>query len=85
MQRIKLNKLNDVILVDASYYIFYRYFATYRWFSFQKLEHSPDDMINNAVFMEAFYKHIQSDLKKLCKKWSTEIQNIIFCIHYMKF
>ena len=37
MNIINLNKNNNVILVDCSYYIFHRYFATYRWFSFQKI------------------------------------------------
>lgn len=80
MQKIRLDKTKSVILIDASYYVFYRYFATLRWFSFQNIEYTPDTIIENDVFMSAFYKHVQSDLNKLCKKWKTDTKNIIFCM-----
>lgn len=84
MQKIRLSKNTNVILVDASYYVFYRFFATYRWFTFQNMTHAPDDMINNKIFMDAFYKHVQNDLNKICKKWGSNIQNIIFCMDCMR-
>jgi 5'-3' exonuclease len=84
MQKIKLTRNTNVILVDASYYVFYRYFATYRWFTFQNITHAPDDMINNKVFMDAFYKHVQNDLNKVYKKWSSNINNIVFCMDCMR-
>lgn len=84
MQKIKLTKNTNVILVDASYYVFYRYFATYRWFTFQNITHAPEDMINNKVFMDAFYKHVHNDLNKVYKKWSSNINNIVFCMDCMR-
>lgn len=77
---IKLDQNKNVLLIDASYYVFYRYFATLRWFSFQKLEFTTEDIVFNEVFMTTFYKHIDSDIKKLSKKWKTDIANIIFCM-----
>ena len=79
MNSIYLNK-NNIILVDCSYYVFHRYFATYRWFSFQNIDISVDEIINNDVFITAFYKHINNDIKKICKKWNTNKNNIVFCV-----
>jgi len=71
---------NNIILIDSSYYVFHRYFATYRWFSFQKIDVSVDDIVNNEIFITAFYKHINNDIKKICKKWNTTKDNIVFCV-----
>ena len=79
MNTIYINK-NNIILIDCSYYIFHRYFATYRWFSFQNISVSVDEIIYNEVFITAFYKHINNDIKKLCKKWNTNKNNIVFCL-----
>jgi 5'-3' exonuclease len=79
MNTIYLNK-NNIILIDCSYYVFHRYFATYRWFSFQNIDVAVDDIINNEVFITAFYKHINNDIKKICKKWNTNKNNIVFCV-----
>jgi 5'-3' exonuclease len=83
-QLINLSRDKNIILVDTSYYVFYRYFATYRWFSFQKIEVDVESIISNEVFMNAFYKHVQNDMKKLCKKWNTTIANIVFCMDCMR-
>jgi hypothetical protein len=84
MNTINFNK-NNIILIDSSYYVFHRYFATYRWFSFQNIDVSVDNIVNNEVFINAFYKHINNDIKKLCKKWNTnkiskEQSNSLVCI-----
>ena len=79
MNTIYLNK-NNIILIDSSYYVFHRYFATYRWFSFQNIDVSVDDIVDNDVFITAFYKHINNDIKKICKKWNTNKDNIVFCV-----
>ena len=79
MNSVYLNK-NNIILIDCSYYVFHRYFATYRWFSFQNIDVSVDEITNNDVFITAFYKHINNDIKKICKKWNTNKNNIVFCL-----
>ena len=79
MNTIYLNK-NNIILIDSSYYVFHRYFATYRWFSFQNIDVSVDNIVENDVFITAFYKHINNDIKKICKKWNTNKDNIVFCV-----
>lgn len=79
MNTINFNK-NNIILIDSSYYVFHRYFATYRWFSFQNIDVSIENIVSNEVFINAFYKHINNDIKKLCKKWNTNKNNIVFCL-----
>ena len=66
-------KITDesIILIDCSYYIFYRYFATKRWISFQK-------NTENIDFLESFERHLENDLNKLCKKFKTIKSNIYF-------
>lgn len=69
----------SIILIDASYYVFYRYFATSRWFTFQKKEFDVATITENEEFIASFLKHMQSDITKICKKWKTDINNIVFC------
>jgi 5'-3' exonuclease len=76
---LELNDTKPIILIDGSYYVFYRYFATMRWFSFQKKEFEIESITNNQEFIESFIKHLESDLKKICKKWKTDLKNIVFC------
>lgn len=75
MYNILLNYNKTVVLIDSSYYVFYRYFATYKWYSMQK----KTDLYTEKDFSASFIKHMQSDIKKICKKWKTDTNNIIFC------
>ena len=84
MNIVSLNKNNNIILIDCSYYIFHRYFATYRWFSFQKIDVDINDIVENEIFINAFYKHINNDIKKICKFWKTKPSNIILCNDCMR-
>jgi 5'-3' exonuclease len=84
IQTIKISKASNIILIDASYYVFYRYFATFRWFSFQKIDVPTESIVSNEVFINAFYKHVDSDIKKICKKWKTVKGNIVFCMDCMR-
>lgn len=77
---ININKNNSVILIDGGYYVFYRYFATFRWFSFKKKTFEIDTITENEEFITSFINHINNDLHKLCKKWKTTNDNIIICM-----
>jgi 5'-3' exonuclease len=77
---LTLDNNKNIVLIDTSYYTFYRYFATYRWFTFKKIEIDPENIIENEVFITAFIKHFDADIKKIVKKWNSSIENIIFCM-----
>jgi 5'-3' exonuclease len=72
--QIPINAKKPLVLIDTSYYIFNRYFATTKWFSFQKKE------FNEEEFNDAFLKHVDADFKKIQKKLKTDINNIILCM-----
>ena len=67
MNIITLTKNNNIVLIDCSYYVFHRYFATMRWYKFQKNfpEIIIDKITENELFINAFYKHINNDMKNI--------------------
>lgn len=79
---IRFNSKKNIILIDNSYYIFNRYFATVRWFKQRKedFEIIHDKIIENKEFMIAFIKHFETDMKKIISKFKTIKDNIIFCL-----
>ena len=77
---ININKNKSIILVDGSYYVFYRYFATLRWFSFQQKTFEINTITENDEFITAFIKHFNNDVHKFCKKWKTDKTNIVICL-----
>ena len=89
MNIIKLSSKAPVIIVDRSYYVFYRYFATARWWSFQNPETGKAllKLTEQSAFEDAFTKHVYADIEKLQKRWGLvgkrkkpiAPNNIIFC------
>ena len=80
MTIISLNTNKPIVLIDQSYYVFNRYYATYNWFSRRNLEIIDFNNIEeNTEFTLAFFRHFESDIKKIIKKYKTSKSNIIFC------
>ena len=88
VEEILCTKNANFLLIDTSYYVFYRYFATLRWFTFQQPKNEEtgeavpidhENLHTNEEFITAFKKHIKSELIKLQKKWKVPTNNIIFC------
>jgi 5'-3' exonuclease len=78
---INLTANKPVIIIDQSYYIFNRYYATYSWYkrwADKELDH--ENIENNDEFILSFFRHFENDMKKLTKKFKTVKTNIIFCI-----
>jgi 5'-3' exonuclease len=78
----------NYLLIDTSYYVFYRYFATLRWFTFQQPKDDEtgkpmpvdhDTLHESEGFITAFKKHTQAEFMKLRKKWKVPAENVIFC------
>lgn len=85
MINIHINGKKPLILIDGSYYVFNRYFATYKWFMFQKKEIDIEKILENEEYIEAFNKHLESDFKKIQKKLKTDLNNIIICMDCLRY
>ena len=84
----KLNANLPVILVDTSYWLYYRYFALRNWYN----RAYPENKINNPnfnsehnwledeIFMCKYKKLFLDNIKKLCKLYKTVLSNTVFCI-----
>lgn len=79
---ITLTSTKPIILIDQSYYIFNRYYATYNWYRRQtdEIEFNHENIDENNSFILAFFRHFENDIIKLTKKFKTIKNNIIFCI-----
>lgn len=80
MSNISITTTKPIILIDQSYYIFNRYYATFSWYSRRNEEDINFDKIEeNTEFIMAFFRHFENDMKKLIKKYKTVKNNILFC------
>lgn len=79
MNQIKLLFDKPVVLIDTSYFVFYRYFSTLRWYRFKYPDVIVETIDTNEEFINFFKKHVFNDLKKLCNTWNTTLTNILFC------
>ena len=90
--KIRLSSKAPILLVDASYYVIHRFFATSRWWTFQNTAKglpaaAPTQLLDNEEFRTAFLKHIDGDIEKLQKRWGLTgrgkkpiaPKNIVFC------
>jgi 5'-3' exonuclease len=79
--------MNTLILVDASYTSFYRFFATLRWFSMsqpeifkEKKEDVKYDWSENEIFIEKYEKMYLESIKKLVGNKEYKNSKLIFCM-----
>jgi 5'-3' exonuclease len=58
------------VVIDTSYYLFHRFFATYRWYSIRKdLTESNGLVVDDPDFLTAFYRHLENDFKTIRTKY----------------
>jgi 5'-3' exonuclease len=65
-----------VVLVDASYYVFYRHFATHKWFAYKQDAAPPP-----AEFRDALVRHAHADVANWKKRYGLPktSHNVVFC------
>lgn len=67
---LRIKKHNNVLLIDLSYYLIYRYFAIISWFKISKTEYDEETML--MKYEDMFIKTLYKILKKLnCEKHNT--------------
>ena len=88
----KINPDLPVILIDTSYWLYYRFFSLRNWYSHAYPEHYVSDGTHTAnfnanhnwledeLFMTKYKKLFVDNIKKLCKKYQTKLENVILCI-----
>jgi 5'-3' exonuclease len=77
----------SLILIDTSYTIFYRFYATIRWFSFTNpdeyalIKNNPNyEWDKNKIFIEKYEKMFLSSILKLILLKTFNKSKIIFCL-----
>jgi len=73
--------MSQFLIVDTSYCIFYRFFATKRWYSFAYPEEKFNDdydWYENDIFKNMFEKKFLEQFNKLIKKYTIDGKKIIF-------
>ena len=74
-----MNKI--FLLIDLSYCIFHRYYATMRWYKFaHKEDNYPDDYnwFDNEIFKNMFEKKFKENFKNIIKKNKINEKNIFY-------
>jgi len=79
--------MNNLILVDASYTSFYRFFATLRWFSLNQPDFFKEkkndvkyDWSQNEIFIVKYEKMYLESIVKLVGKKEFNNSKVIFCL-----
>ena len=60
--------MNNIILIDGSYFIFYRYFALIAWWKVAKKDQELGNPAENEEFVEKYRKTFVSKIKEMPKK-----------------
>lgn len=71
----------DFVIIDSSYYNFYRFTATVSWYN--RSEERRESAINtawldNPIFMATYKKMWLETIKKICKKFNVKQSQLIF-------
>ena len=63
--------MKHAVFVDASYFIFHRFFATYRWWTLRNPDACTCDtkITHDSEFVMAFTRHFEKDVHTLRKKY----------------
>lgn len=69
----------NYILIDGSYFMFYRYYAIVQWYKLSKREPELDveNPINNTTFMDKFISTFQTKMQEIPKRLKLENNVII--------
>lgn len=81
MMQITVNASEGtVLLIDLSYFVFYRYFATFNWYKRQAgVAIDVEKIIEDPVFMEKYSKMFEKTIMELIKTYKVNVRsNVIF-------
>jgi len=86
-QMSKLDKKYPVLLVDTSFWLYYRFFALRNWYkrAYPDITSQPNfnlehDWLNDEIFITKYKKLFIDNIKSICKTYKTVLTNVVFCI-----
>lgn len=68
----------DILLIDGSYFIFYKYYSVLNWYRLQQYSTPIAEILNDHVFVDKYKKMFEKTIHDLAKKHSIEYQDILF-------
>lgn len=84
MKLISVSTQNNVMMVDTSYYVFYRYYAVFNWYKLAKKESMEGsagkrlELAEHPEFTAKFDKLFERSMCTLAKKHKVPFTNILF-------
>jgi 5'-3' exonuclease len=75
-----LDPRNNLIFVDCSYFVFFRYYATLFWYKKQKAPEEVDigGLINDSVFTAKYDKTFEQIIKSIVDQYNAPWENVVF-------
>lgn len=74
---VSINPRKNVLMIDLSYYVFYRYYSTYNWLKkYQKLDVSRDEILKEPLFIEKYSKIFERTLCDIVKQYDITWTNV---------
>jgi len=78
-------KRSPILLIDTSYYIFYRYYATYNWYRRQHDAVEVSSIMSDSKFVDKYKTMFEKTLLNLCKLHKvTDFKNVVFVTDCMR-
>jgi len=68
--------VKPLILIDSSYFSFYRFFATSSWY--KKVYSPPDSWVNDPIFMEKYELKFREHVAQIAKQFQVSESELIF-------
>jgi 5'-3' exonuclease len=80
LSKLRLKPMQrPIMLIDTSYYVFYRYFATYNWCKKQNERLTVETVMDDEQFMSKYSKMFEKTMLELCKNNKVkEFSNVVF-------
>lgn len=74
---VSINPRKNVLMIDLSYYVFYRYYSTYNWLKkYQKSEVTKDEILKEPLFLEKYSKIFERTLCDIVKQSNVTWTNV---------
>lgn len=71
--------MSTAVLIDTSYFIFHRYFATHRWYTIRNKHKDPNVAYDDPEFTTAFFRHFENDISTLYKRYKSDLWFMLDC------